>query len=300
MATAYNFIAANKRRSGLLLLTFIAFFGFIGWALSARENDGGALLVLAIIFGVFSALTGYFGGDKIALHSSGAHGPLKKADAPELYNQIENLCIASGMPMPKVYLIEDPGMNAFATGRDPQHASIAVTTGLIQGLENEELEGVLAHELSHIKNYDIRYMTLVVALVGALTILADMFWHSRWTSSSDNNNRGSNPLAIIGVVLLVLSPLIGQLVQLAVSRRREFLADASGALLTRYPEGLARALEKISTGGSGKLRHANQAIAPLFISNPFGSRGTKTALFSTHPPIAERVKALRSMDHMTS
>jgi heat shock protein HtpX len=208
---------------------------------------------------------------------------------------VENLSITAGLPMPKVHIIDDKHMNAFATGRDPEHASIAITTGLINNLENEELEGVIAHELSHVKNYDIRLMMVVIICIGVITLLSDwmlrsMFWGGKRSSS---NNKGGGAMIVIGLILAILSPLFAKLIQLAVSRKREFLADASGALLTRYPEGLAKALEKISHQ-QAPLRRANKATAHLYFTNPFSAAKTKK-LFSTHPPAVDRIQALRNM-----
>jgi len=241
------------------------------------------------------SLSSYFAGDKIALAASRAK-PIKKEDNPYVWRLVENLSITAGTPMPQVYIINDPSMNAFATGRDPQHASIALTTGIISGLENEELEGVIAHELSHIKNYDIRLMMLVIVCVGAITLLADWMLRSTlWGRRGSDNNRGNGTaiIMLIAIVLAILSPIFAELIKLAVSRRREYLADASGALLTRYPEGLARALEKIAHQDTS-LASANKATAHLFFSNPFGIKKA-SRLFSTHPPIEERIKALRQM-----
>lgn len=301
MATTYDFVAANKRRSIILIAAFIGVVGLIGWALTTLLDQGPGGVIAAIVFASGFSLVGYFNGDRIALATAGAKGPITKNDQAYVYRMVENLCITSGMPMPKVYLISAPQINAFATGRDPQHASIAITTGAIEQLENEELEGVIAHELSHVKNYDVRFMTLVTILVGILALLSDYFWRAQFfgRSRNDSNDRGGNQaqlvLMIIGLVLLIFAPLIGQLIQFAVSRKREFLADASGALLTRYPEGLARALEKIDAANTGPMPGANKATAHLFLSNPFGKKGGMSKIFSTHPPVAERVAALRAM-----
>lgn len=302
MATTYDFVAANKRRSVALVVVFIAIVVLIGWAVTKLTQAGPGGIVVAVIFAVGMSLVGYFSGDKVALLAAGAKGPIKKTDNEYLYNMVENLCIASGLPMPKLYVIPAGQINAFATGRDPKHASLAVTVGAMQSLENEELEGVLAHELSHIGNYDVRFMTLVVVLVGIVTLLSDFFWRWSWMGggrrrdSRDSGNQLQAVLMIVGLVLLILAPLLGQLIQLAVSRKREFLADASGALLTRYPEGLARALEKIRDGNARPMPQANNATAHLYISSPFGpaARGV-SRLFSTHPPIDQRIKALRAM-----
>ncbi len=302
MPTTYDFVAANKRKSALLIVGFVAVILLVGWAFSRLLDYGPGGLVAAVIIAVVMSLIGYYGGDKVALAAAGAQGPIQKSDNSYLYNLVENLCIAAGLPVPRVYVIPDRNINAFATGRDPQHASLAVTVGAVEQLANEELEGVLAHELSHIKNYDVRYMTLVVVLVGIITLLSDFFWRARWFGGGrrgDSSDRGGQLGAIfmiVGLVLLMLAPIIGQLIQLAVSRKREFLADASGALLTRYPEGLARALEKIASTTTAPMARANNAIAHLYISSPFGPRaGGVSKLFSTHPRIAERIKALRQM-----
>lgn len=296
MATIYTAIAANKRKSTMLVFVVVAVLAAIGYFLGYLTDARGAFLLLAIAFAIVSSLIGYYGGDKIALWSVGAQA-LVKEDNPYLFRMVENLCITSGLPMPNIYLIDDDTMNAFATGRDPRHASLAVTRGIVEKLHNEELEGVLAHELSHIGNYDIRFLTLVGVLVGVIVLLSDLFTRSLWWGGARRRNERSGVggiMALVGLLLLLLSPLIAQLIKLAVSRRREFLADASGALLTRYPEGLASALEKI--GGDGQpLQRASSATAHLFIANPFGRRRMLGGLFSTHPPIEERVKALRAM-----
>ena len=298
MATTYNFVAANKRRSILLVALFVVIVGLVGWVVSQLLEAGPGGVFVALGFATISSLVGYYNGDKIALATSGAQGPIQKSDQSYLYTMVENLCITSGQPMPKVFVISDPNINAFATGRDPQHASIAVTTGAIEKLANEELEGVLAHELSHVKNYDIRFMTLVLVLVGTLSLLSDFFVRSTlWGGGRRReSNGGGNVLAVVGIVLLILAPIIGALIQLAVSRKREFLADASGALLTRYPEGLASALEKIAVTTTRPMARASTATAHLFFSNPFGpGSGGLSKLFATHPPVEERVKALRAM-----
>ncbi len=242
----------------------------------------------------------YYYSDKIILGMSKAK-QIKKSDYPEFFRIVENLCIGAGIPMPKVYVIDDSAPNAFATGRDPKHAVVCATTGILQKLNKIELEGVIAHELSHIKNFDIRLMAVVVVLVGLVALLADFFMRSLWYGGERRNSREGNSAAgvflLIGIVLAILSPIIATLIQLAVSRKREFLADASGALLTRYPEGLAAALEKI---GKDKepLEVANNATAHLYIANPFKGKISGSwfaGLFNTHPPIEERIKILRSM-----
>ena len=298
----YSQIAANKRRSFFLLVGFVLLVGALGYVLSYAFGRPG-FFVPTLIFAVVYAAISYFASAKIALAMSGAK-PVEKKDAPELYRVVENLSITAGLPMPKVYIIDDPSPNAFATGRDPNHAVVAVTTGILALLEKDELEGVIAHELSHVGNYDIRFMALVVALVSVVALLSDLFLRlSFWSSwGDDDDNGGSNPLMLaVGIIGALLAPLVASLVQLAISRRREYLADASGALLTRYPEGLAKALAKISQDPQG-LQHVNSATAPLYISNPLkGRKGggfgqTLANLFSTHPPTEERIRRLREME----
>ncbi len=294
----YSEIASNKRRSIILLSVFVLFIAALGYIFDRAYGAGNyAGVGFAVVFSLFATGLSYFQGDKIALWSIGAR-PLAHDDNPYLYHIVENLCIASGAPVPKIYIIEDAAINAFATGRKPELASIAITRGAVEKLKNEELEGVLAHELSHIKNYDIRFMTLVAVLVGAVIIMSDIFIRSRWLGfgrSRDDRDSGNIGaiLMLVGIVLAILSPLIAELIKLAISRRREFLADASGALLTRYPEGLALALEKIAAENR-PMRAASSATAHLFIANPFGSKKF-ASLFSTHPPVEERIKKLREM-----
>jgi len=294
----YSEITSNKRRSVILMMIFITIIIGLGYVFSRASGDTTYGMVwVAIIFSLFSTSISYFHGDKIALWTSGAK-PIIKEDNPYVYRLVENLGIADGMPTPKIFIIEDNAINAFATGRKPELASIAITRGAIEKLTNEELEGVIAHELSHVKNYDIRFMTLVAVLVGAISILANLFLRSRWfMGGRRNNDRDGNQIAgifmIIGIVLAILSPIIATLIQLAISRRREYLADASGSLLTRYPEGLAKALEKIAAENL-PLKTASTATAHLFIANPFSGKSVSN-LFSTHPPIEERIKRLRGM-----
>ncbi len=293
----YSQIDSNKRKTILLMAIFIAFIIFLGWLFGEYTGDRYGGLTIAAIISLVMALFSYYQGDKVALLTAGAK-LIKKEDNPYVYRMVENLAITAGLPAPKVYVINDPAPNAFATGRDPQHASLAVTTGLIASLENEELEGVLAHELSHVKNYDIRLMMIVIVCVGIVVLLTDWMLRFRFFGGRSNNDRESGQLGAIimiaGLILAILSPLFAKLIQLAISRKREFLADASGALLTRYPEGLAKALEKISQYKQ-PLKHANTATAHLYIASPFGATKKFATLFSTHPPIEERIKALRTM-----
>lgn len=292
----YKQISANKRKTWFLIIVFTIIVLLIGWAFGEYTGSGYGVLVIAGIVAVAMTLTSYFSGDKLALASAGAKGPIQKADNPYVYRMVENLSITAGIPMPKVYIINDSALNAFATGRDPEHASVAVTTGIVEALENEELEGVIAHELSHIKNFDIRLMMIVLVLVGVVVLLSDIFW--RWSffgGSRRSNRQGGGVMMVIGLISLIVAPIVAQIIKLAISRKREFLADASGALLTRYPEGLARALEKISR--SKPMKKSSNATAHLFISNPFGAKSRKglARMFSTHPPVEERIQALRAI-----
>jgi heat shock protein HtpX len=293
MATIYTHITANKRKSVLLLAFFVLFVGALGWIIDSATESGFAVLVFALLMALVMSLLGYFQGDRIALWTAGAR-PVTREQEPYVVRMVENLAITAGLPMPAVYVISDDSPNAFATGRDPKHASVAVTTGLVKLLENEELEGVLAHELSHIGNYDIRFMTLITVLVGVVAILSDMVFRSSFLGRRRDDRSGGGILAVIGLLLIILSPIIAQLIRLAVSRKREFLADASGALLTRYPEGLASALRKIDQTNR-PLARVSKATAHLFIANPFGGGARMANLFSTHPPVAERVAALQAM-----
>jgi len=291
----YSQIDSNKRKTNILIVLFLSFIIALGWFFGYVLQYGYGVFTLSIIISLTMTWFSYYYGDKVALKTSKAK-EIKSTDNPYLFRMVENLSITSGIPMPKVHIIDSPALNAFATGRDPEHASIAVTTGIINALENEELEGVIAHELSHIKNYDIRVMTIVIVLVGTVSLLADMFFRMQlFGGSKDRDNKGNAGmiLAIIGIVLVILSPIVAEIIKLAVSRKREYLADASGALLTRYPEGLARALEKISAS-SVPLASANSATAHLFISNPLKGKAL-SKLFSTHPPIEDRIRELRKM-----
>lgn len=279
-------------------MVFIAIIIALGYTYSLYSGDATYSGVwIAVVISLLMTSVSFFKGDKIALWSSGAK-QITEADNKYLFRLVENLCITNGLPIPKIYIIEDPAINAFATGRNPELASIAVTTGAIQKLENEELEGVLAHELSHIRNYDIRFMMLVAVLVGAIVILSDIFLRSRWLfGGRRGNDRGGGQagaiLMIVGIVLAILSPIIAELIKLSISRRREYLADASGSLLTRYPEGLARALEKIARENL-PMQHASKATAHLFLASPFSGKSI-SKLFATHPPIEDRIAKLRGM-----
>lgn len=299
MASVYTHQSSNVAKTYLLMGIFLCMIGLLGYFLS--EYYGSIdIFYIAIVFSLVMNVFSYWFSDKIALSISNAK-PATREQYFDLYTVTENLSITAGLPVPKLYVIDDPALNAFATGRDKEHATVAVTTGLLQKLERNELEGVIAHELSHIGNRDILLMTVVVVLVGAISILSDMFLRNMAFGGKSDNNKNGLPaqaggvLAIVGLVLIVLSPVIATLIKLAISRRREFLADASGALLTRYPEGLASALEKISAY-SQPMKSAHTATAHMFISNPFGGAGKSIAnLFQTHPPASERIKILRGM-----
>jgi heat shock protein HtpX len=297
----YQNIAKNKRRTVIYIIIFFIFVGFIGWFFDQYYQGGGVGIFFALLFTIPTALTSYYASDKVALAVNGAKAinPDNSSEEKQLYRLVENVAITAGIPVPKIHIIPDDAMNAFATGRDPKHASIAFTTGILAKLDKLELEGVIAHELSHIKNYDIRLSTVIVVLVGLIALLSDFFLRWGWFGGrrrSNNNDSGGGILMIVGIILVILSPIIAQLISLAVSRRREFLADSSGALLTRYPEGLAKALQKISQD-SDPLDHANNATMHLYIANPVRKRGGNVSkFFSTHPPIEERIQALLGMD----
>ena len=296
----YSQITANKVKTWLIITLFIAFISTIAFVFGKASGYGLSYVGIAFLFSGIISFFSYYYSDQFILAVSGAK-PIEKKDNPQLYNTVENLCIGDGVPLPKIYIMNEQAPNAFATGRNPSHAVVCVTQGLLNRLDHAELEGVIAHELSHVKNYDTRLMSIVVILVGVVALLADMFLRSMWFSggrrSSRDEGNGQSIFLLIGIVLAILSPIIATLIQLAVSRKRELLADASGALLTRYPEGLASALEKIARDPT-PLYAANNATAHLYIMNPFKGKDQKnwfSGLFDTHPPIEERIKILRSM-----
>lgn len=296
MATLYTHQDSNIRRTWFLMTMFFAVVIAVGYAASWYAGDP-VILYIAIIFALVMNIGSYWFSDKLVLSMTNAK-PASKNDAPELYNIVENLSITAGLPMPKIYIVDDPMPNAFATGRNPEHAVVAATTGLLRILDRNELEGVIAHELSHIGNRDMLVMTVAVVLAGFVAILADFFTRMLFMGGGDRDRHPA--LLIVGVVGIILAPIAANLIQMAISRKREYLADASAALLTRYPEGLASALEKIS-GYKQPMRTASHATAHLFISNPFGSEekqslGQKlSSLFSTHPPAKDRIRILREM-----
>lgn len=300
----YRDISKNKHKTWILITLFLVFIIGLGFLFSQIYPEYSFILPVAVIFSVCSSWISYFYSSKIILGISQAK-EIKKQDNPYIYRIVENLAITAGVPTPRVYIIEDTAMNAFATGRDPKHAVIALTSGIISRLENEELEGVIAHELSHIGNYDIRISTIVVTLVGLVALMADFFLRFTWFGGGRRrSNRGDGEggagaiILIIGLIFAILAPIAATLIQLAISRKREFLADAGGALLTRYPEGLARALEKISSD-TEPLEVANRATAHLYFANPLKGKSVSN-LFSTHPKVEERITALRNMERFSS
>lgn len=281
------------------MAVFLVIVIAVGYAASWYLGSS-IILYIAIAFALIMNVVSYWYSDKIVLKMTGAQ-PVSREQHPELWNIVENLAITAGLPMPKVYIVNDPAPNAFATGRDPEHAVVAVTTGLMQILDRVELEGVIAHELSHIGNRDMLVMTVAVVLAGFIAILADFFM--RAMIFGGGNDRNKHPIfLVLAIVGIILAPIAAQLIQMAVSRKREYLADASGALLTRYPEGLASALEKISAHGR-PMQKASHATAHLFISDPFGKEGKRSftqkigGLFQTHPPASDRIRILRGMQH---
>jgi len=292
--TLYTSYDRNTRLTWVYMTLFLVVVIGVGY-IFAQAMQSSAILYVAVIVAIAMSIGSYWWSDKIVLAMSDAKA-VTRENARELYNIVENLCITAGLPVPKIYVIDDTALNAFATGRDPKHGVIVFTRGMLERLDKTELEGVAAHELSHIGNRDILLSTIIIVLVGFITLLADWFRHWAFFSRRDSENRGQLQLIFIiaAVVLSILAPIAAVLMQLAISRKREFLADASGALLTRYPEGLARALEKISKDME-PLEVANRATAHLYIANPF--KGKHVAkLFMTHPPIEERIATLRGMD----
>ena len=307
-STFYGQIGANKRNSVLLALAVVVLLGLlgllIGWAVTGDPRAALPSLAIAVGVGLVASLISYYMGDSLVLASSGAR-EVTAADAPQLWNVVQELAVASSLPMPRVYLIDDTAPNAFATGRDPAHASVAITVGLLQKLDREELQGVMAHELSHVRNFDIRFSLMVGVLVGSIALLADFFLRfSIWggvgrrerRSSSDSGGGGIQVVIMIAALILaVLAPIAARLVQMAVSRQREYLADASGVELTRNPYGLERALAKIALD-TEPLEVANRATQHLYFENPIkAATGTSRSLFSTHPPALDRINRLREL-----
>ncbi|MCA9332096.1 M48 family metalloprotease [Candidatus Saccharibacteria bacterium] len=288
----YKEIAANKRKTFLMMLLFVALVSGLGWLFSMYAVSGPMLTPYVLIGASVYAFISYFAGSRMALTFNGAR-EIKKRDNPRLWRIVENLSITNGMPMPKVYIIDDPAPNAMATGRDPRHASVAATTGILEMLTDTELEGVMAHELGHVKNYDIRVSMIAFALVAVVSILADIMLRMTFFRDRDDDNGGSL-FFVIGIIAALITPLIATFIQLAISRQREYLADATGAQTTRHPEGLASALEKIGQYGSA-MKRQNASTAHLFFANPLKGKSL-SGLFSTHPPIGDRVARLRNTD----
>jgi heat shock protein HtpX len=288
----YSAIAANKRKTIFIMLVFIAVISALAYLFAAAYGGGShAIFYGAMIGSVVYALFTYWSGSRMALAVNGAQ-EIRKSDNPRLWRIVENLSITNGLPMPKVYIMDDPALNAFATGRDPKHAAVCATSGILDALDDSELEAVFAHEMGHVKNYDIRVSMVAFALTAVISLLADFILHMTFFRDRDSEN--NSPLFLVaGIVAAIIAPLVATMIQLAISRQREYLADATGALTTRYPEGLVRALRKIEQGGS-TTRKQNTATAHLFFANPLN--GKKLAnLFSTHPPIADRIARLEKM-----
>lgn len=300
MKNFYEQIDENKLKSNFIIVCFVVFISLATYLISYALGADSSAVVMAVVFSSLTGLGSFYYSDKIVLSMSGAR-PASKKEFFNFYTATENLASVAGLPMPKLYVIDDTAMNAFATGRDPEHAVVCATTGILSRLTRAELEGVVAHELSHVKNYDIRLMGIITVLVGTVTLLADWLLHfsfgGRRKNNEDNGNLGTL-LFVAGLVMAMLSPIIAQLIQLAVSRRREFFADASAVALTKHPEGLIRALEKI-TEDKEPLEAANKATAHLYIANPLKNRhdsiGWFAGLFNTHPPVKERIKALQGL-----
>ena len=298
MATLYTHQGANIRKTWLLMAVFLVIVIGLGYV-TAYLMGNPIILYAAVIFAIVMNVGSYWYSDKLVIKMTGAQ-PVTKNTHPVFWNTVENLSITAGLPMPKVYIVNDTAPNAFATGRDPEHAAVAATTGLLSILDQVELEGVMAHELSHIGNRDMLVSTVAVVLAGFIAILSDIFLRSMMFGGGDRDNKAGVVFLVLGIIGIILAPFAAQLIQMAISRKREFLADASGALLTRYPEGLASALEKISLH-SQPMQRANNATAHLFIADPFGNshqnlRQKISGLFQTHPPAQERISILRGMD----
>jgi heat shock protein HtpX len=290
----YEAISSNRTRSLLVLILFILVVVALGYAFGELSRLGYAAPAAALILALASVLTSYYYSDRIVLAMSQAR-PAAKEQYPQLYNAVEGLSIAAGLPMPRVYVIDDSAPNAFATGRDPQHAAIAVTTGLLDKLGRYELEGVIAHEMSHIADYDIRFMTIVAVLVGTIALMSDWMRRFWWFGGRSRQRGAAGLIAVAGLILALVAPLAALLMQMALSRTREYLADAQGAMLTRYPDGLADALEKLAAD-TEPLEVANKATAHLYIVNPLTEhKGMINNLFDTHPPVEERIRRLRAM-----
>jgi len=296
----FDEVRSNKLKSWVLMFFFIILIGILGALIGAVYDSLIIGLSLAVAFGLIYSMTSLYSGDRMILKMSGAR-PVTKQEFPYLFHTIEGLAISAGIPCPKAYVIDDSALNAFATGRDFEHASITVTTGLLKTMNRQELEGVVAHEMSHIKNYDIRFMMLVTVMIGIVTLLSDFLLRSfLWGGGRHRRSSGGGSVGIVlivlGLMLAILSPFIGKMIQLAISRKREYMADANAVVLTRYPPGLASALKKIAGDPDPLVDKANKASAHLFISTPFRKKtGIMSKLFSTHPPIEDRINRLEEM-----
>ena len=290
--TLHEEISSNKHKTIGLLIAFILFVAAIVAFISVIYTGELYVSFVAIPLAAAYALFSYYGAGKMAVSMSGAK-QIQEADNPRLYRIVENLAITLGMPMPKVYIIEDPGLNAFATGRNPENAIVAATTGLLSKLEDNELEGVMAHEMGHIKNYDIRVSMMAFALVALISIIADIAMRAAWLGSGSRDRNSNGAGLVIGLLIAIVAPFIASIIRMAISRQREYLADATGALTTRYPEGLASALEKIKLYGSTTVKQ-NSATAHFYFSNPL--KKSNSAMFSTHPPLESRIARLRDME----
>lgn len=284
----YSAISKNKRNTILIMAFFIGLIGAIGWVVSYFMGNTSITVIVVIVAAIY-ALVQYFAAGKLAVAMTGAH-EIQKADNPRLYRIVENLAITTGMPTPKVYIINDPAPNAFATGRDPRHAIVGATTGLLEIMDDRELTAVMAHEIGHVQNYDIRVSTIAFGLVSAIGLLSDIVLRMLFFGG-DNRNNNVHPIVLVaGIIVIILAPIIAAIVQMAVSRQREYLADATGALTTRDSEGLASALGKLGQYGR-PMRHSSTAAANLFLSNPL-KPGFFTKLFSSHPPLEDRIARL--------
>jgi heat shock protein HtpX len=289
----YSEIAANKRKTVIIMAVFVVFVGAVAWIFNQYLGGQPTIFYGVLIGAAVYALITYFAGARLSLAVNGAQ-EIERKDDPRLWRIIENLSITDGLPMPRVFIIDDPAPNAFATGRGPGKSAVCATTGLLEIMGDDELQGVFAHELGHIKNYDIRVNMIAFALTAVVSLIADVILHMTWFRSNDREGNNNNQLfLILGIVAAILAPLIATMIQLAVSRRREYLADATSALTTRYPEGLVSALQKIAHAGS-TLRRQNTATAHMFFANPLKAHSL-AGLFSTHPPIEERIERLRHM-----
>lgn len=289
----YSDIAENKRKTVIIMLVFVAFVGLIGWIFSNYLGNGQPSIFYGTLIGsAIYALFTYYAGAKMALAVNGAK-QIQKADNPRLWRIIENLAITDGLPMPKVYIMDDPSPNAFATGRNPKTSAVCATTGLLEIMDDEELQGVFAHELGHVKNYDIRVSMVAFALTAVISLIADIILRMTWFRSDDREGNNNQVFMLFGIVAAILAPIIATMIQLAISRQREYLADATSALTTRYPEGLISALTKLEKTGS-VLRRQNTATAHLFFANPLKGHSLAN-LFSTHPPLPDRIKRLQEM-----